>query len=262
MFFPHIITWGSCFSVAHPRLRPSAFPAILCRTQLCHTHTQLCDAQLFHTRLCHTQLCRARLFTPFVTSFPHTTLSRAIVSRATLSPQPCTVLCGKYSTSGVPLRNIEVLFVWQAWYFVWSLVVRLVASGPGGQWPGAPRHFLALRQGTYGTGLLWRGSWLVLVGLGRSRGATARCAADVWTKIKMTLLHVSSQLHVSLIGPCVVRMVHSAAIDTTCEETTFYSDRASVADRPFPWRSTQAVWPHCSCCQNTILHDFAKNQFP
>ena len=167
------------FRCASPPASVRLLRDTLSHTTLSHTHTQLCDAQLFHTRLCHTQLCRARLFTPFVTSFPHTTLSRAIVSRATLSPQPCTVLCGKYSTSGVPLRNIEVLFVWQAWYFVWSLVVRLVASGPGGQWPGAPRHFLALRQGTYGTGLLWRGSWLVLVGLGRSRGATARCAADV-----------------------------------------------------------------------------------
>ena len=60
VFIPHIIVWGSCFSVVRSCLRPSRCHLLPLRithsvTQL--FHTQLCqNTQLLHTKLCHTEL--------------------------------------------------------------------------------------------------------------------------------------------------------------------------------------------------------------
>ena len=48
MFFPHVIVWGSCFSVVHSR-RPQPPPHTQLFTHVFVTHN-------LHTQLCHTQL--------------------------------------------------------------------------------------------------------------------------------------------------------------------------------------------------------------
>ena len=115
-FFPHIIEWGSCFSVVRSR-RPQPPPrthTALC-THLCHTHTHAIFTHNAHTQyfvthnsfkrdllthnlLIHTLLSYIILSHTFLThnTITHTTLSHTSLSHTTLSH---TQLFHTYSNS-------------------------------------------------------------------------------------------------------------------------------------------------------------------